>query len=219
MKLNSNTTQILKNFSSINQNIMIKQGNQVRTISPTKSVLARAFLNQEFDSTFAIYDLSRFLGTVSLFNEPELTLKESYVEITEGSNKFKYAFSDPSLIMVAPDKEIELPNPEVCFTLTEDALNRVMKALSVSQLPDIAVTGIEGRILLQAVDTKGATNDSFSVEVGETDATFRMVFRSDNIKLIPGKYDVSISSKGLSHFKGETVEYWIAVESNSKYDG
>jgi hypothetical protein len=215
MKLNSNTTQILKNFSSINQNIMIKQGNQVRTISPTKSVLARAFLSQEFDANFAIYDLSRFLGTVSLFNEPELTVKDSYVEIAEGNNKFKYAFSDPSLIMVAPDKEIELPNPEVRFTLTEDALNRVMKALSVSQLPDIAVTGIEGRILLQAVDTKG----SFSVEVGETDANFRMVFRSDNIKLIPGKYDVSISSKGLSHFKGETVEYWIAVESNSRYDG
>ena len=132
MKLNTNTTQILKNFSSINQNIMIKQGNQVRTISPTKSVLARAFLNQEFDSTFAIYDLSRFLGTVSLFNEPELTLKDSYVEIAEGNNKFKYAFSDPSLIMVAPDKEIELPNPEVRFTLTEDALGRVMKALSLS---------------------------------------------------------------------------------------
>jgi hypothetical protein len=198
---------------------MIKRGNQVRTISPTKSVLARAFLNQEFDATFAIYDLSRFLGTISLFNEPELIFKDSYVEIIEDNNKFKYAFSDPSLIMVAPDKEIELPTPEVCFTMTEEALGRVMKALSVSQLPDIAVTGIKGRILLQAIDTKGSTNDSFSVEVGETDANFRMVFRSDNIKLIPGKYDVSISSEGLSHFKGENVEYWIAVESNSKYDG
>ena len=218
MKLDNATLQILKNFSAINKNIMFKPGNVIRTISSTKSVLARATISQEFDKSFAVYDLSRFIGTLSLFNEPEIDVKDSHVVISEGNNKFNYAVTDPSLIIVPPDREIELPNPEVNCLITEEALNRVMKALSVSQLPEIAIVGKDGQILLQAVDTRGTTNDSFSVVVGETDARFRMVFRADCIKLIPGSYDVSISSKGLSHWKGANVEYWIAVESNSSFE-
>jgi hypothetical protein len=218
MKLDNATLQILKNFSAINKNIMFKPGNVIRTISSTKSVLARATISQEFDKSFAVYDLSRFIGTLSLFNEPEIDVKDSHVVISEGNNKFNYAVTDPSLIIVPPDREIELPNPEVNCLITEEALNRVMKALSVSQLPEIAIVGKDGQILLQAVDTRGTTNDSFSVIVGETEARFRMVFRADCIKLIPGSYDVSISSKGLSHWKGATVEYWIAVESNSSFE-
>ncbi len=218
MKLDNATLQILKNFSAINKNIMFKPGSVIRTISSTKSVLARATISQEFDKSFAVYDLSRFIGTLSLFNEPEIDVKDSHVVISEGNNKFNYAVTDPSLIIVPPDREIELPNPEVNCLITEEALNRVMKALSVSQLPEIAIVGKDGQILLQAVDTRGTTNDSFSVVVGETDARFRMVFRADCIKLIPGSYDVSISSKGLSHWKGASVEYWIAVESNSSFE-
>lgn len=218
MKLDNATLQILKNFSAINKNIMFKPGNVIRTISSTKSVLARATISQEFDKSFAVYDLSRFIGTLSLFNEPEIDVKDSHVVISEGNNKFNYAVTDPSLIIVPPDREIELPNPEVNCLITEEALNRVMKALSVSQLPEISIVGKDGQILLQAVDTRGTTNDSFSVVVGETDARFRMVFRADCIKLIPGSYDVSISSKGLSHWKGASVEYWIAVESNSSFE-
>jgi hypothetical protein len=218
MKLDNATLQVLKNFASINKNIMFKPGNVIRTISSTKSVLARATISQEFDKSFAVYDLSRFIGTLSLFNEPEIDVKDSHVVISEGNNKFNYAVTDPSLIIVPPDREIELPNPEVNCLITEEALNRVMKALSVSQLPEIAIVGKDGQILLQAVDTRGTTNDSFSVVVGETNARFRMVFRSDCIKLIPGSYDVSISSKGLSHWKGASVEYWIAVESNSSFE-
>lgn len=218
MKLDNATLQILKNFSAINKNIMFKPGSVIRTISSTKSVLARATISQEFDKSFAVYDLSRFIGTLSLFNEPEIDVKDSHVVISEGNNKFNYAVTDPSLIIVPPDREIELPNPEVNCLITEEALNRVMKALSVSQLPEIAIVGKDGQILLQAVDTRGTTNDSFSVVVGETEARFRMVFRADCIKLIPGSYDVSISSKGLSHWKGASVEYWIAVESNSSFE-
>jgi hypothetical protein len=219
MKLDNATMQVLKNFSAINKNIMFKPGNVIRTISSTKSVLARAKIDQEFDKGFAVYDLSRFIGTLSLFNEPDLEVKDSHVLISEGSNKFNYAVTDPSLIIVPPDREIELPDPEVNCLITEEALNRVMKALSVSQLPEIAIVGKDGQILLQAVDTRGTTNDSFSVVVGQTDARFRMVFRSDCIKLMPGSYDVSISSKGLSHWKGTVVEYWIAVEANSSFEG
>lgn len=219
MKLDTNTMQILKNFSTINQNIMFKPGRQIRTISPSKSVLARAKVEQDFTDSFAIYDLSRFLGTLSLFDNAELQIDGGVVKISEGENKFNYAVSDPSLIMVAPDREIELPEAEVKFTLTDEALSRVMKALSVSQLPEIAVTGDGSKILLQAIDSKGTSNDSFSVAVGHTEANFRMIFRADNIKLIPGTYEVEISSKGLSHWKGAIVEYWIAVESNSTYQG
>lgn len=218
MKIDNATMQVLKNFASINKNIMFKPGNKIRTISNTKSVLALATVDQEFDKSFAIYDLSRFLGTLSLFNEPELDVKDSYVEISEGSNRFNYALTDPSLIIVAPDKDIQLSDPEVRCVVSEEALARVMKALAVSQLPEIAIVGKDGQILLQAVDTRGTTNDSFSVVVGETNAKFRMVFRSDCIKLIPGSYEVSISSRGLSHWKGAVVEYWIAVESNSSYE-
>lgn len=219
MKIDNATLQVLKSFSTINKNIMFKPGNKIRTISDTKSVLATATVGQEFDKSFAIYDLSRFLGTLSLFNEPELDVKDSYVEISEGNNKFNYALTDPSLIIVAPDKEISLPDPEVTCVISEEVLARVMKALAVSQLPEIAIIGKDGQIFIQAVDTRGTTNDSFSVAVGQTNAKFRMVFRSSCMKLIPGNYEVSISSRGLSHWKGANVEYWIAVESNSTYEG
>jgi hypothetical protein len=219
MKFDSNAMQILKNFSSINKNIMFKPGQVIRTISDTKSVMAKATIGQEIPKAFGIYDLSRFLGTLSLFNEAELDIQDSVVEIREGNNKFKYALSDASLIVVAPDKDIALPDPEIEFVLTQEALNQVMKALSVSQLPHIAVAGDGEKIYLQAIDADGKTHDTYSVEVGTTSANFRMVFRADNIKLLPGNYNVQISSKGLSHFKGAGVEYWIAVESNSTYTG
>jgi hypothetical protein len=219
MKFDSNTLQVLKNFSAINKNIMFKPGNVIRTISDTKSVMAKSTIGQEIPKGFGIYDLSRFLGTLSLFNDAELDIQDSVVELREGKNKFKYALSDASLIMVAPDKDIVLPDPEIEFTLIQEALNQVMKALSVSQLPHIAVTGDGTTIHLQAIDAEGKTNDAYSVEVGTTSANFRMVFRADNIKLIPGNYNVQISAKGLSHFRGTNVEYWIAVESSSTYQG
>ena len=217
MKFDANTLQVLKNFSTINPTMMFKSGNVLRTISPTKSVLAKSTIADTIPSDFGIYDLSRFLGTLSLFGEPELEVKTGVVEISEGKNKFKYALTDSSMIVVAPDKDITLPDPEIKFELTTDTLSRVMKALSVSQLPHIAVVGDGATISLQAMDAEGKSNDTYSVAVGETDATFKMIFRADNIKLIGGTYDVEISSKGLSHFKGTNVEYWIAVESSSTY--
>lgn len=219
MKLDTQTVQVLKNFSSINSNLVCKPGNQLRTISQTKSVMAKANVGVTFDKQFAIYDLSRFLGTLSMFKDPDLVHMGSYMEITEGSTKFNYTFSDPDLVIAAPDREINIPNPEIEFVLQDNDLQSVMRALQVSQLPEIAVTGKDGKIYIQACDTKGASKDTFSVEVGETKASFTMIFRAENIKLIPSNYNVKISSKGLAHFKSDVVEYWIAVESNSKYEG
>lgn len=219
MKFDSATLQVLKNFSTINQTMMFKEGNVIRTISPTKSVMAKSTIADNIPQAFGIYDLPRFLGTLSLFNEPELNVNGGVIEISEGKNKFKYALTDTSMILVAPDKDIQLPDPEIKFELTNEILSRVMKALSVSQLPHIAVVGDGVNIHVQAMDAEGKSNDTFSVAVGDTSANFKMIFRADNIKLIPGTYDVEISSKGLAHFKGTNVEYWIAVESSSSYQG
>lgn len=219
MKFEQKSVQVLKNFASINNSIMFRKGTKLSTISPTKTVMAVATIDEEVPGDFAIYDLSRFLGIVSLFDEPVLTLNDKYMEITGGSEKFNYSFTDPSLIVVPPEKSITLKDPEINFHLTQAQLQKVMRALNVASLPEIAVTGKDGKILLQAVDVKGSTNDVYSVEVGETEASFRMILRAENIKLLPGDYEVSISSKGLSYFKGENVEYWIAVESTSQYNG
>ncbi len=219
MKLDSRTSQILKNFASINPSILFKPGNKLATISAGKTVMARANINQKFNDAFAIYDLSRFLGTVSLFTDPELTVKDKYMEISQGKRKINYTFTEPSLIVTPPDKEINLPNPEVSFKIDTTELNEVLKALSVLSLPEIAVVGDGLRITVQAIDSKNPSGDVYSVDVGETKSNFRMIIRAENVKLLPGDYSVQISSKGLSHFKSADVEYFIAVESNSTFEG
>lgn len=219
MKLDARTTQILKNFASINPSIMFKPGNKLSTISAGKTVMARANINQEIPSPFAIYDLSRFLGTISLFTEPTLNVQEKYMEISQGKRKLNYTFTEPSLIVTPPDKEIKLPDPEVSFSIAADELAEVLKALSVLSLPEIAVVGDGSRITVQAVDSKNPSGDNYSVDVGETSNTFRMIIRAENLKLLPGDYNVQISSKGLSHFSSNDVEYWIAVETNSTFEG
>jgi len=217
MKFDTMTIQILKNFSAINQNILVKPGNKLRTISPTRAVLAQAIVEQEFTEQFAIHDLPRLLGTISLFDNPELTIDGRSMKISEGNTKFNYVLSDESIILAAPDKEVNVSDPYVEFTLTDVTLSKVLRALSVASLPELAVSGQDGKIYVQAIDSKGPMSDTFSVEVGETNKTFRAVYRAENIKFVPGDYEVSITSRGISHFKGKNVEYFVAVESNSTF--
>ena len=219
MQLSSETTAVLKNFASINPNLLVKPGTSLRTISPTKSVMARAIVEENFDKGFAIFDLSQFLGRLSLFDNPELTISDSFMEISEGDEYSEFAFAAPENIVAPPEKEITLPKPEINFELTEKNFTKVMKAMSVSGLPEIAVTGEDGKLLLQAIDSKGKSNDVFTINIGKTKLSFTMIFRADNLKIIPGDYTVAISSKGLANFKSEKVEYWIAVEQNSKFEG
>lgn len=216
MKIDASTSIILNNFSGINPSIILKPG-RLRTVSSTKTVMAQAIEEQNFPIECAIYDLSKLLSTVSLFKEPELEFKEKHVLISEGKNKFKFFYTEPSLVSAPDSRNIKLPNPEVNFELKHDDLAKVLKALRVAGLPEIAVSGRDGFCFLEAIDSKGTTQDAFSVEVGETANTFKMIFRAENIRLIDGDYQVSISSKGLSHFKGTLAEYWIAVESGSTF--
>ena len=215
LKLDSKTTAVLKNFSTINPSIMFKPGSVITTISPTKTIMAKATVDQTFESQFAIYDLSRFLSTLSLFNDPELEIADKHVTISSQGKRMRYGFADPSVIISAPEKEIKLPSVDVTFRLTNESLSDVIKGLSVLRLPEIAIVGDGEDINLQAVDSKNSSSDVYSISVGKSDKKFRMIFKAENIKVIPGDYDVEISSKGISHFKGGVAEYWIAVETGS----
>jgi len=219
MNFDSRTLQILKNFSTINPSILFKPGSVLATISPTKTIMARAKINQTIESPFAIYDLSRFLSTLSLFENPELQVETGSMKIKQGSKKINYTFAEPSMIVSPPEKEIKLPDPEVEFTLSADNLQELLKALSVLSLPEIAVVGDGSSVSVQVLDSKNPSGDVYSVAVGETTNTFRMIFKAENLKLLPGSYDVKISSKGLSHFNSPEVEYYIAVEASSTFEG
>lgn len=219
MNFDNRTLQILKNFATINPSILFKPGSVLATISPTKTIMAKAKINEKIEAPFAIYDLSRFLSTLSLFENPELSIQTGFMQIKQGSKKINYTFAEPSMIVSPPEKDINLPEPEVEFNLTADNLNELLKALSVLSLPEIAVVGDGSSISVQVLDSKNPSGDIYSVSVGETTKTFRMIFKAENLKLLPGTYDVKISSKGLSHFNSPEVEYYIAVESTSTFEG
>ena len=217
MKLSNRTVSVLKNFASINPSLQFSEGNVLRTISPNKTILAKATLQDNIDRTFAIYDLSRFLGVISLFTDPVFELKEQMAVITSQGRKVSYTYADPSTLVIPPSKEIKLNDVDVSFQLSSDQYSEIMKALGVMSFSDLAVVGEEGKIYLRATDTKNPSSDKYDIEVGETDKEFTAVFRTENLKMIPSSYDVSISSAGISHFKAEDIEYWVSIESNSKF--
>lgn len=219
MKFDSRAIQILRNFTSINPGILFRPGNEIRTISTTRSIMARATISTKIEAQFAIYDLSQFLSAVSLFDSPDLVTKERSVVIESGAEKLEYFFTAPDNIMAAPDKEVAVQDAVVNFTMKADVFARLQKAISVISVPEIAITGEDGKIYLEGFNSKDSGKSFYRVEVGETDKSFRFIFSVDNVKLLAGDYEVSATSKGIGHFKGSDVEYWIAMESSSSYNG
>ena len=220
MKLSENTVNVLKNFATINQGLVFKTGNTLRTISKQQNVLAKATIAESFDQDFAIYDLNRFLALLSSLNAPELVVDKSNIKIESGTSNATYGLSDEAMIITAPDKDISIVNAEVNFLLSKDNLSQVLKLSSVLGLPNIAVRGNRKKISLAAIDVKNQDSDVFSIDLGDTNAEFQFVFVTENFKMIPGDYEVQISSKGISHFKAkkDPIEYWIATEVGSKYE-
>jgi hypothetical protein len=214
MEFENRTITILKNFANINPSIMFKPGTSLRTMSPQSTVLAQATISETIPSSFAIYDLSRFLGVMSLFNYPEINCLEKYAEISDGHQKVKYTFADPQMIALPMDKNPTV-SPDIQFKLTSDSLNKVLKAMGVLSMPELAVAGDGTNVTVQAIDSRNNTGDSFALNVGTTPYTFRMIFRAENMKLIQADYDVTIAFKGVAHFKCDDIEYWIATEANS----
>jgi len=221
IKLSKKTLDILKNFASINSNILVNSGNTITTISPVKNVLAEATVEETFDTQFGVWDLNKFLGTVSLFDDPEFEFHDKYVTIS-GSNgsSVKYFYCEPKLL-TTPTKKIQMPTSVVSFKLTQKHFTELQKAASVLQLPDIAVRSNDGRIELVALDKNDTTSNSYSVDVGETEVDFEFYFKVENLKLIYGDYSVEITEKIVSKFTHETLNlsYWIALEPDSKYNG
>ena len=220
MKLSDKTLTLLKNFSGINQSILFKQGNSLRTISVMKNILAEATIDEEFPKDFGIYELGQFLNGLSLHQNPELDFENNgYVVIREGKMRSKYFFADPNVIVTPPDKEISLPSEDVCFELSTNQLDKLLKAASVYQLPDLSAVGEAGVAKLVVRDKKNDTSNDFSIIVGETDSTFTFNFKVENIKILPGTYEVVVSQKLLSRFtsKDYDLKYYIALEPDSKF--
>jgi hypothetical protein len=218
MKLSDNTLVILKNFAGINNSILVKQGTRLRTISVAKNILAEADITEEFPRDFAIYDLNQFLNGLSLHQDPDLDFKEdSYLSIKEGKRRVKYFFADPNVIISPPEKDIKLPSQDVCFQLDSTSLEKLVKAAAVYQLPDLSAIGEDGVIKLVVRDKKNDTSNEYAIVVGETDQEFTFNFKVENIKIIPGAYDVVISSKLLSQFTNTryNLKYYIALEPDS----
>jgi len=225
MKLSKHTLSMLKNFSDINMSIEIKEGNILRTVSVQKNILAQAELEDSFPQDFAIYELNRFLGAVSLFDDPEFRFNGKSANIGTTRHSVDYVYCDPSMIVTPPENNITFPEPEVKFTLSQDALSQIMKASNVLGTPEIAIEGgphPNDVIRLKALDVNNDSTDTFKVVLDEKSGnTFKFVFKTENMKMIPGNYDVEISSKGISHWtlQGQKYEMWVATESTSSFGG
>ena len=220
MKLTTETISVLKNFSTINANLMVKAGSSLSTMSAMKNIVAKADVTEEFPSDFAIYDLNEFLSALSLFGKPDLEFGNDFVIITEeGTSKsLKYWYSDPSVV-TTPSKEISMPSTELTFNLSSDTLNEITKAAAVIGVPDMALAG--GKLMV--TDKKNSTANAYetSLDVGDVDAQYKFWFKVENLKVMPGAYDVEVSSKKISHFTNTKlgVQYWIALEPESSYNG
>ena len=220
MKLSDSTLTVLKNFAGINNSILVKEGKKLRTISVAKNILAEANITEEFPRDVAIYDLNQFLNGLGLHSDPDLDFSpESYITIKEGKRRVKYFYADPQVIVAPPEKESNLPTEDVCFQLDSTALDKLLKAAAVYQLPDLSAIGEAGVVKLVVRDKKNDTSNEYAVVVGETDKEFVFNFRVENIKIIPGAYDVVVSSKLLSKFSNTRydLQYYIALEPDSTF--
>ena len=211
MRLSSETVNVLKNFSTINQNIMVKEGNQLRTISTMKNILAEADVSESFPTEFGIYDLNEFLGVLSLASDAELNFdNDKYLLVNGGSTKIRYMYSDPS-ILTTPPEVFNPPECDVTVDLSQTVLDKVLKASAVMQLPDVVLSN--GKIT--ATDLKNSTSNNFTEDLGTHSGTeFTAHFKSENLKMVRGDYSVQISTTAkISNWVGKVASYWIAMEA------
>lgn len=216
MKLSNETLTLLKNYSTINPSVLFKQGNLLSTISPQRSIFAKATVAEEFPRQFAIAELNKFLGVLSMFKDPDLVFHDNYLEVCSGSKKVKYTYADVSAIITPPEKELKFPDPEVEFDLKADDLNAVVKALSVLSLPELAITGTGTDVEIQAISSKNSTADSYSQAVASSDKKFRAILKTENLKFLGRDYNVAVA-KNIVKFESQDLTYFVAVESNSTF--
>ena len=215
--LSKPTIEVLKNFCSINKSLVINPGNKLSTLSINKNILAYADVEESFDSQMSIYDLGVFLGVLSLFEQPTIdTSKDNFVTVSDraGRSKTRFFYADPDIITQPPEKEIELPSVDVKFRLDAATLQQLQRAASVYQLPDLCLYGDGTEMTLRVTDKKNETSNSYSVKVGDTEDTFCYCFKVENLKLLLGDYNVTLSKSNVALFQGEGIKYFIALEPN-----
>jgi ribosomal protein L28 len=217
MKLSKETVGLIKNFAGINSNLLLKSGNKLATISAQKNVMADAVVSESFPD-FGIYDLNEFLGAMSLFEDPELEFSDKYVTIKQGNSSIKY-FAAEASVLTAPQKAITFPDAEIEFNLTANMLSMIQRTASVLRSSDLTIVGDGSTITAVVGDKKNATGNSFQESVGSTDKKFKVNLKVENLKMLPGDYTVSVSSKKISRFKGAgDLVYYVAVEADSTFE-
>ena len=222
MKISKKTTEILKNFATINQSILLTKGSQLKTITPSKTIMSVAEVPDSFPKDAAIYDISRFLSVCSLYTDPDIDFGTTEFTISEGNRKTRYAYADPSMIVIPPDvAKVNFPAADVVVNIKWDDFNTVMNAATYLQLPEIAFVGEGGKCFLKALknDVKNTSSDSYSIELSDvkTNDEFVLVIKLENLKIMPLDYEISLSSKGISKFSGDGVIYYIPVDQSSKF--
>ena len=217
MKLSKETVGLIKNFAGINSNLLLKSGNKLATISAQKNVMADAVVTETFPD-FGIYDLNEFLGAMSLFEDPELTFNDKWVTIEQGGNSIKY-FAAEASVLTAPQKAITFPDPEIEFNMSANMLSMIQRTASVLRASDVSIVGDGSTMSVVVGDKKNATGNSYNSTVGSSDKKFKVNLKVENLKMIPGDYAVSVSSKKISRFKGAgDLVYYVAVEADSSFD-
>lgn len=222
MNFSEKTVSVLKNFATINQSLLFRKGNVIKTISPQKTILAQATIEEEIPSEFGIYELNKFLGTLSLFSDHEVYINEHYMTIKSGASQSKYFFADPETIMTPPDKPLPIDNVLCEFTLGQNDFKAVMQGANVLQLPEVTIEAKAGDIWVVARDSKNTTTNTFERKVGEMtqqNVSFQSVLKVENLKMMLDSYDCKITASGLLYMKSAdgTIQYWVASENNSKY--
>jgi len=220
MNISPETLDILRNFSSINSGLTVKEGNELKTVSAMKNIFARAVVSENFDKEHSIYDLSEYLGAVSLFDSPNFEFNAEKVTVSEGENSVQYYYADPQMV-ISPQKDITMPEAEISFDIDEGILDSLLKASSVLSLPDMVLSSDGSTVVLTVKDKKNSTSNTFSKTVAQGNgSTYEMFLRMENIKVIPGDYTVFVSSKGVAQFTNRklALEYFIALEPDSNYN-
>jgi len=223
MELSENTLNVLRNFSGINQNMLIKSGTNIKTISEARNVVATADVAEEFPKDFGIYDLNEFIGVMGLVDTPSLKFDEDYVTVSDssGRSKVKYFYAAEETL-TTPTKDVTMPDADVKFTLDNSTLNKLKKAASTLGHSEVSIKAKDGVLSLSVVENQNATSNAFSIDIdGEfkQDAVFNFIISISNLKILPGDYEVEISSKLITQFKNKEIplKYWIALEKSSTY--
>lgn len=221
MEVSDTTLNVLKNFATINPSLLFPAGDKLATLSPKKNIMAKAKIEESIPKRFAIYDLNQFLGVVSLFKKPEFDIGDQHVTIKNGNgHSSNYFFADESMIDTPPDKEFDI-DPVVDVEIQDEEMKSVIQAARVMSLPHVTIESRGDKVLFKACSIQDAGSNTYELNVGQATGNFRFIFSVENLRFIPGKYNLQISKEGVAHFtlNGGSVEYFVATEHESAYNG